>query len=117
MLILIAGCGLFYLSKGLKEGKNIKIETVNPNALGDGIYSGKYESGRWSNEVNIIIKDHKITKINVIKDVTFSKTKVRDELINNVIQKQCTNIDVISGATVTSKAYLKSIENALKRWN
>jgi len=30
-----------------------------------------------------------------------------------VIEAQSTDIDAVSGATVTSKAYLKAIENAL----
>lgn len=36
-----------------------------------------------------------------------------DELFSDVIKSQNTTVDTISGATVTSKAYLKSIENAL----
>ena len=39
-----------------------------------------------------------------------------DEFLNNlyskVIEKQSLEIDVTSGATLTTKAYLKSIENA-----
>ncbi|WP_423055650.1 FMN-binding protein [Acetobacterium carbinolicum] len=34
-------------------------------------------------------------------------------IINQVIKIQNTTVDTVSGATVTSKAYLKSIENAL----
>lgn len=34
-------------------------------------------------------------------------------LITKVVQEQNINVDVVSGATVMCKAYLKAIENAL----
>ena len=43
----------------------------------------------------------------------FRVTDVEDELINNVIKNQSLDVDVVSGATVSSKAILKAIENAL----
>lgn len=45
----------------------------------------------------------------------FRREDVTKGILNRVIENQNTNIDVISGATVTCKAYLKSIENALKK--
>ena len=80
------------------------------NMLG---YTGTYEGGRWSNEVAVTISDHQISQIDVVKTVKFEKPEATDALFSRVIQKQDTTVDVISGATVTSKAYLKSIENAL----
>ncbi len=64
--------------------------------------------------MNITIKEHKIIKIDVVKDVFFSKPEVTEALLSKVLEKQNANVDVISGATVTSKAYLKAIENSLK---
>jgi uncharacterized protein with FMN-binding domain len=81
----------------------------------DGTYTGKYDGGRWSNELSVTVKDHKITKIDVVKDVTFPKPEWTDQLFKEVIEKQSVDVDVVSGATVTSKAYLKSIENALAK--
>ena len=50
-----------------------------------------------------------------MKDVTFPKPEWTKELFDKIIQKQNTEVDIVSGATVTSKAYMKSIENALKK--
>jgi uncharacterized protein with FMN-binding domain len=49
-----------------------------------------------------------------VKDVAIPKPEWAKQLFDKVIEKQNTDVDVISGATITSKAYLKSIENALK---
>lgn len=108
---LVFAGGIFYLSRGLNS--DIQLSGVNSSKLNDGIYKGKYEAGRWTNELNITINDHKITRIEIEDDVTFSKPDVSDDLFNRVILEQDTTVDAVSGATITSKAYLKSIENAL----
>lgn len=46
--------------------------------------------------------------------VGFPKPEVTEELIGRVLEEQSTKIDAVSGSTVTCKAYLKSIENALR---
>ena len=57
--------------------------------------------------------DHQIANIAVVKTVTIDDPEMTSTIINNVIKNQSTTVDTVSGATVTSKAYLKSIENAL----
>ncbi|MBC3890005.1 FMN-binding protein [Acetobacterium paludosum] len=113
VIILAIGGGILYISNGLESGKNLVINSVDPTQVADGVYTGSYQGGRWSNEVEVTVSEKKITQINVIKSVNFEKPEVTNALINNVIEKQNTLVDSISGATVTSKAYLKSIENAL----
>ncbi|MBC3796335.1 FMN-binding protein [Acetobacterium tundrae] len=113
VIILAIGGGILYISNGLESGKNLVINSVDPTQVSDGVYTGSYQGGRWSNEVEVTVSEKKITQINVIKSVKFEKPEVTNALINNVIEKQNTLVDSVSGATVTSKAYLKSIENAL----
>lgn len=38
-----------------------------------------------------------------------------DALFNRVIDQQSLKVDVISGATITSKVHLKAVENALEQ--
>ena len=113
IFILVSVSGIFYLARGLNEGKDIRINGIDVSNLNDGIYNGKYKAGRWTNELNITVKDHKIIKIDIKDDVTFTNPDVSYELFSKVIGEQNTTVDVISEATVTSKAYLKSIEDAL----
>lgn len=114
VLVLVGGIGIFYLTRGLDAGKKLEIGTVQLSDLADGTYQGAYKSGRWSNTVEVTVKGHKITNIDVVKDVKFSKAESKKELLDKVIARQNTDVDTVSGATVTSKAYLKAIENALK---
>lgn len=114
IFLLVSGGGIFYLSRGLEAGNSLEINTVNLADIKDGTYKGEYKAGRWTNETAVTVKDHKIVSVDVVKDVVFSKPEVKQQLIEMVIKNQSTDIDVISGSTVTCKAYLKSIETALK---
>lgn len=111
IFVLASSGGVFYLSRGLNEV--VQLKGIDVTNLNDGIYKGSYKAGRWTNELVVTISGQKITEIKVEDDVTFAKSGVSDELFNKVIRSQNTTVDAVSGATVTSKAYLKSIENAL----
>jgi uncharacterized protein with FMN-binding domain len=107
--------GIIYMTRGLSSGVKVKINTINLSTVSDGTYNGNYKAGRWTNEVSVKVQDHKITKIDIVKGVQFGRPEWTKEIFDRVIQKQNTNIDTVSGATITSKAYLKSIEDALKK--
>lgn len=113
VLLVIAGTGALYLTRGLDSGKKIPIGKVEPSQLESGVYEGEYRGGRWSNKIKVTVKDQQITRIHVVKTVLFERPEVTRAIIDRVIKNQNTDVDVISGSTVTSKAYLKSIENAL----
>lgn len=115
IFILVSGSGVFFLSRGLESGNALEINAVNLSNLSDSVYSGAYKGGRWTNEVSVTVKDHRITDIEIVKDVLFPKPEVTAELVNKVLEKQKPDIGAISGSTVTCKAYLKSIENALSK--
>ena len=65
--------------------------------------------------MEVTIEGYKITDIKVIKDFGISIPEFSQKLIESVKEKQSLNIDAISQATINTKAYLKSIENALKK--
>ncbi len=114
IIIAIVLLILFYLTRGLQEGQNIEVNNVDLSYLeDDGFYTGSFNFGRWSNEAKVTLEDRKIVDIEFTDDVSFSKDEVREEIINRIIDKQKVNVDVVSGATVTSKAYMKAVENAL----
>ena len=113
VLIVVGAGGVFYITNGLEAGENLAINPVDLTAIEDGTYAGVYQAGRWSNEVAVSVADHQIANIAVVKTVTIDDPELTSTIINNVIKNQSTTVDTVSGATVTSKAYLKSVENAL----
>jgi len=102
------------VTDGLSEGMRVSIEGVDLSNIPDGSYIGSYEFKRWSNSVIVHVSDNRIIGIEMYEDV-FGAT-VPDafgEIVDRVILAQDTTVDAVSGATVTSKAYLKAIEDAL----
>lgn len=115
VIVLTIGGGVLYMTNGLETGKNLVINSVDLAQVSDGVYTGTYHGGRWTNEVAVTVSNKKISQIDVVKTVSFETPDVTHTVINNVIEKQDTKVDTVSGATITSKAYLKSIENALSQ--
>lgn len=112
-VVVIAGAA-FYLTRGLDAGVQVDISSIDASAVKDGTYEGTYEAGRWSNTVVVTVKDGKITDIQVKENVALPQQGLSDEIFKRVMDKQNTQVDAVTGATVTSKAYMKAIENALK---
>jgi len=116
LLIVIVGmAGVFYLSRGLEEVLNVSINSVDLSEAEDGVYKGSFDFGRWCNELNVTVENRKIIKIEIEEDVKFANEEVSRLLFQRVIEKQNTTVDTVSGGTVTSKAYLKSREDALNK--
>ncbi|NLE36329.1 MAG: FMN-binding protein [Bacteroidales bacterium] len=103
------------------EAMSLEIKDIDFTSLKEGTYNGYYAGGMqgWrENEcmvtVNAISNDSgKVTEIKLIRSVEDREQSFFDELYRRVIEKQSLQVDVISGATLTSKAHLKSIEDAL----
>ena len=115
IFILIAAGSIFYLTRGLNKVNSIVINDIDIQKVEDGIYTGIFDIGRWSNELTVTVKNSKIDEIDINKTVTIEKEEITSEIINQVIENQSLKVDIVSGATVTSKAYLKSIEDALTK--
>ena len=113
LFVVVSVLSMFYLSRGLEEGLNVNIAPVDLILKEDGVYKGSYDFGRWPNELTITVKNNRITKIEITDDMMFVNPDVRNELFKRVMEKQNTTVDAVSGGTVSCKAYLKSIENAL----
>ncbi|MFZ5353677.1 MAG: FMN-binding protein [Bacillota bacterium] len=111
---LIIGGGLFYLTRGLDAGAVLEINAVDLTKLNDGEYEGEYNGGRWTNKVKVTVAGNKIIEVNIEKDVAFAIPELSQKVIDAVLKNQNTKVDAVTGSTVTSKAYLKAIENALK---
>lgn len=110
--VVVAAFAIF-MSSGMSATKNVQVNAVNVSSLPGGSYEGIYNAGRFSNKVKVTVKNGRIESIEAEKPVTFERAEVTKALFDNVIAKQNTDVDVQSGATLTSKAYLKSIETAL----
>ncbi len=122
LIVLIAGgiaggIGWSKLSKEHQEARGLPLNAVDFNRLADGTYHGAYAGGmyKWRvNECDVTVVGGKVTGIQLIKsqDPGSENTDCK-MLYERVVQAQSLQVDTISGATLTSKAYLQAVENAL----
>jgi uncharacterized protein with FMN-binding domain len=93
---------------------NVEIKEINLTQIEDGKYIGRYEVFPVAVEVEVAILDHKISKIKIIEHEN-GQGGPAEVIIDKVIEKQSLEVDVIAGATYSSKVILKAIEDALDR--
>lgn len=114
ILVLLLVIAFFALTNGLAEGTALALEGVTLPTVPDGVYTGTHHYKRWSNTLLVRVEEHRITSIEIVEDVTAAQvTNCSGEVFARVLAAQDTRVDAVTGATVTSKAYLAAIENAL----
>lgn len=104
------------LKKEHAEAANLPLDGVDFSQLTDGIFVGEYEGGmcKWrTNKVQVTVSGGKVTDIRVLEHKENQTAEFLDKLFNRVVESQSLEVDVVSGATLTSKAYLKGVEQAL----
>ena len=111
-IVTVVSFGI-YITWGLDQSAHLNIGNVNISSLSDGTYIGTNNNGRWSNSLEVDVENHRVKDIRLVKDVTFPLPEIAEKIFKSVTDNQKVNVDAVSGATVTSKAYLRSIENAL----
>jgi uncharacterized protein with FMN-binding domain len=94
------------------------IQALLPDLSGkaDGIYSGDYNlSGSPVRvAVDVTVRNRNIVDVKITRH-TASPIGRRAEIITGrIIESQSLNVDIVSGATGSSKAILKAVENALQ---
>ncbi|HZR41427.1 MAG TPA: FMN-binding protein [Ktedonobacteraceae bacterium] len=97
--------------------------TVAPGALyKDGSYTGSLADAHWGNiQVKAVIQNGKITDVQFLQ---YPNERNRSVMINNyadpqltseAIQAQSANVDIVTGATDTSEAFIQSLSDALSQ--
>lgn len=116
IIICIGVVGYIVMSsiqKDLDYLVDMEIEYVDLTAVEDGVYSGSYEAFPVSAEVKVTVESHKIKEIQIISHNN-GQGAPAEAIVDEVVDKGTLQVDVISGATYSSKVLLKAVENALK---
>lgn len=117
VLVAAGGIGWSYVSKEHKEARSLPLNKVDFNKLNDGKYHGSYAGGmyKWrANECDVTVTGGKVADIQLSGTIDPGADNTDNKMLySRVISQQSLQIDTISGATLTSKAYLQAVENAL----
>ncbi len=114
---IIGWVGWSRLQKEHEEARSIPLDAVDFNKLNDGTYHGAYAGGMYAwrvNECDVTVTNGEVIDIRLAATQDPAAENMDPEMLyDRVIKAQSLQVDTISGATLTSKAYLKCVENAL----
>lgn len=99
-----------------REIMNLPLESVDLNMINNGVFVGEFDGGMYGwrkNKVQVTIENKKIVDIKLLEPSLGDEENELLDLYNRVIDNQSLDVDAISGATVSSKGYLKAVEDAL----
>lgn len=108
----------------VKSSPKTKVSTLSfpENKYQDGKYTGEVFDAYYGNvQVGVVISKGKISRVNFLE---YPDDRVTSERINSIampllieeaISAQSAEVDIVSGATQTSKAFRKSLESALAK--
>lgn len=114
-LCMILGVGVVYMMYSTtKEAEGIKLSHVDMKNIEDGTYVGEQRIGLVNVEVNVIVLNHKLVQVDLIKHETGMGQDAK-EVIPKMIKENDIHVDVVSGATISSKTIMKACENALSK--
>lgn len=108
-LSLLSGCSA--MAK-MEETKTLPITTPNYESLPDGTYRGVYDGGLVRAEVAVTVHAKGIQSVELLEH-EHGRGAEAEKIVDSIVEAQSLEVDVISGATVSSKAILKAAENAL----
>ncbi len=113
-LILVLAFGVMVLiTEGQRrEDRNLVIADVDFSQVPDGTYRGSYAG--WNQfDVLVTVAGGTVTDIKIAEDSRNPSTAVTDEVVGLIVSGQSLDLDAVSGATVTTNALLKAVEQAL----
>lgn len=102
-----------------RQIRALPLDLVDFSGLKDGVYTGEYEGGvyKWrQNTVKVTVSGGKLTGIEQVgAGFVQQEADKLQSLYDRVIRAQSLQVDVISGATLTSKGCLQAVGNALRK--
>lgn len=109
LFLLFTSCA----RKELTEVRTMDIQPIPLQAIPDGRYEGRFSYSNFEYAVEVLVENHQITDIRVLQNRTSDYAKKAEGVLEKVVNEQKTDVEAVTGATTTSKALLKAVENAL----
>lgn len=81
----------------------------------DGTYYGEGMNRIGSVQVAVTIKGDKITAVDITNCDTHYSQSYIDDLPNQVVASQSSDVDVVSGATLSTEDFQTAVDNALQQ--
>ncbi len=105
------------LNKGLSVFENIVLTDPDLSRITDGVYPGSFTQMPIAVEVEVTVTNHTITDIRLLKHNNGQGAAAETIPAQVVAAQSVEHVDAVAGATYSSKAILKAVEQALSTAN
>jgi uncharacterized protein with FMN-binding domain len=115
IIVIFALCAFLWMtSRANKESAAMVYEDIDMNLVADGTYYGEADAGLVLVKVGVTVKGHSIKNIYIIEHKN-GRGKKAESITQSMIAKNSYDVDVVSGATLSSKAIKSAVSKALKK--
>lgn len=117
VLMLIASAvyaAVTSIQNELQALSTVLIKNVDMFRVPNGVYAGQFATLPVSAKVEVSVEGGIISDIKLIEHKN-GQGKPAEVIIEQVLEDQTLEVDLIAGATYSSKAILKAIEDALEK--
>ena len=111
LAIVSAGCAD---REEMLRVRNMTINDVDPVGIVDGSYPGEFTCGNFTYVVMTTVERGRIRSIDVLPNRRGRSARKAEAIIPRIIEAQTPNVEAVTGATTTSKALMKAVENSLR---
>ena len=116
LAVVVVGVTFLTVSdQSLEKYRRMPVKDIGAAGIPDGFYTGESAIGNFTYRVNVEIRSGRITDISEVGGRHSAYVEYAQGIFSKIIQDQTANTDAITGATTTSKAYMKAVEDALSR--
>ena len=126
LLLALAGCAGISPAQTKAYLDGVSVSLPDLSVKPDGVYSGSYKLAMPHGgmaafpfvSVEVTMKSGRIESITMTKPQQLASGKFYDAIVTGptgVIARQSLGVDAVAGASYSSKAFLKAVENALSK--
>ncbi|MBS4008209.1 MAG: FMN-binding protein [Clostridium sp.] len=108
---LLFGCG----ANRAAEKPGDTQAAVDFGSVPDGTHRGMFTYGAFNFIVDVVAENGRVVTINVVQNRDNQQSADAVAVLDKIIEAQSLDVDAVTGATATSRALTKAVENALRR--
>lgn len=114
IILVVLLIAVIFIMMNIPKKQQVSDSGFDLSQLSDGLYEGECSNGLVYVKLEVTLKDHIITKIDVLEHRN-GMGQSAEGIVDTVIAEQSIEVDDVSQATFSSQTILKAVENALKK--
>jgi uncharacterized protein with FMN-binding domain len=105
---------LFLFALGCASTPTLERGPFNSDFVTDGVYEGSATIWPVKAVVKVAVENRRIARIDILEHRTMLGGPAEEVIPAKIIEKQSTDVDVVSGATMSSNAIMDAVQLAIE---